>query len=162
MSRGSILAIDDEQNIRHLIESEFSMEGLAVTTAGSGEEGLKLFDTEEFDVVLLDLLMPKMDGFQVLERMKADSTLQHIPVIVTSAAARRYLIPGTTLRCLSANPEPCAMGHRLETGTYLRALIGCTSNSSGGTRIGIDNLLVSCRPLPFMASSRSRMPAGRP
>ena len=70
MSRGSILAIDDEQNIRHLIESEFSMEGLAVTTAGSGEEGLKLFDTEEFDVVLLDINLPKLNGVEVLKRLK--------------------------------------------------------------------------------------------
>jgi DNA-binding NtrC family response regulator len=73
MSRGSILAIDDEQNIRHLIESEFSMEGLAVTTAGSGEEGLKLFDTEEFDVVLLDINLPKLNGVEVLKRLKQKS-----------------------------------------------------------------------------------------
>ena len=73
MSRGSILAIDDEQNIRHLIESEFSMEGLAVTTAGSGEEGLKLFDSEEFDVVLLDINLPKLNGVEVLKRLKQKS-----------------------------------------------------------------------------------------
>ncbi|MGD8212069.1 MAG: sigma-54 dependent transcriptional regulator [Desulfobacterales bacterium] len=73
MSRGSILAIDDEQNIRHLIESEFSMEGLAVTTAGSGEEGLKLFDTEAFDVVLLDINLPKLNGVEVLKRLKQKS-----------------------------------------------------------------------------------------
>ena len=73
MSRGKILAIDDEQNIRHLIESEFSMEGLAVATAGSGEEGLKLFDTEEFDVVLLDINLPKLNGVEVLKRLKQKS-----------------------------------------------------------------------------------------
>ena len=73
MSRGSILAIDDEQNIRHLIESEFSLEGLAVTTAGSGEEGLKLFDTEKFDVVLLDINLPKLNGVEILKRLKQKS-----------------------------------------------------------------------------------------
>ena len=66
MSQGSILAIDDEQNIRHLIKSEFSIEGYAVATAGSGEKGLRLFDTHEFDVVLLDINLPKLNGIETL------------------------------------------------------------------------------------------------
>jgi DNA-binding NtrC family response regulator len=70
MIQGSILAIDDEQNIRHLIQSEFSLEGLAVTTAGNGEEGLKLFDTKSFDVVLIDINLPKLNGVEVLKRLK--------------------------------------------------------------------------------------------
>ena len=73
MSRGNILAIDDEQNIRHLIKSEFSIEGLSVTTAWSGEEGLKLFDTEKFDVVLLDINLPKLNGVEILKRLKRKS-----------------------------------------------------------------------------------------
>ena len=73
MSQGSILAIDDEQNIRHLIQSEFSMEGFSVTTAGSGEEGLRLFDTHEFDVVLLDINLPKLNGIEILKRLKQKS-----------------------------------------------------------------------------------------
>ena len=70
MIEGSVLAIDDEQNIRHLIQNEFELEGLAVTTAGSGEEGLKLFDSDRFDVVLLDINLPKLDGVEVLKRLK--------------------------------------------------------------------------------------------
>jgi len=70
MIQGRILAIDDEHNIRNLIQNEFSFEGLAVTTAGSGEEGLKLFDAESFDVVLLDINLPKLNGVEVLKRLK--------------------------------------------------------------------------------------------
>ena len=70
MMAGNILAIDDEQNIRHLIQSEFELEGLAVTTAGSGEEGLNLFDSGRFDVVLLDINLPKLNGVEVLKRLK--------------------------------------------------------------------------------------------
>jgi DNA-binding NtrC family response regulator len=70
MIAGNILAIDDEQNIRHLIQSEFELEGLAVTTAGSGEEGLKLFDSDRFDVVLLDINLPKLNGVEVLKQLK--------------------------------------------------------------------------------------------
>ena len=70
MNQCRILAIDDEQNIRHLIQNEFSLEGLNVTTAGSGEEGLKFFDTDSFDVVLLDINLPKLNGVEVLKRLK--------------------------------------------------------------------------------------------
>ena len=73
MSRGRILAIDDEQNIRHLIQSEFSIEGFSVTTAGSGEEGLKLFDSHRFDVVILDINLPKTNGLEILKRLKQKS-----------------------------------------------------------------------------------------
>jgi DNA-binding NtrC family response regulator len=70
MIQGNILAIDDEQNIRHLIQNEFSLEGFAVTTVGSGEEGLKLVDANRFDVVLLDINLPTLNGVEVLKRLK--------------------------------------------------------------------------------------------
>ncbi|MBI5584344.1 MAG: sigma-54-dependent Fis family transcriptional regulator [Deltaproteobacteria bacterium] len=70
MDQGKILAIDDEPNIRHLIQNEFSLEGFKVTTAGSGEEGLKLFEDQPFDVVLLDIRLPRMNGIEVLRRLK--------------------------------------------------------------------------------------------
>ena len=70
MSLGKILAIDDEQNIRTLIANELTLEGFGVTTAKSGEEGLRLCDKEKFDVVLLDIRLPKMNGIEVLRRLK--------------------------------------------------------------------------------------------
>ncbi len=70
MSFGTVLAIDDEQNIRRLIRNEFSLEGYEVTTAKSGEEGLALIQQNRFDVVLLDIKLPKMNGIEVLKRIK--------------------------------------------------------------------------------------------
>lgn len=70
MSFGTVLAIDDEQNIRRLIRNEFSLEGYEVTTAKSGEEGLALIQHNRFDVVLLDIKLPKMNGIEVLRRIK--------------------------------------------------------------------------------------------
>jgi DNA-binding NtrC family response regulator len=70
MSQGKILAIDDEPNIRHLIRSEFSLEGFEVITAENGEEGLKLFDEQKFDLVLLDIKLPQMNGIDVLRNLK--------------------------------------------------------------------------------------------
>ncbi len=80
MSHGRILAIDDEQNIRHLIQSEFSIEGFSVSTAGSGEEGLRLFDSHQFDAVILDINLPKTNGIEILKRLKQKSP--HVEVII--------------------------------------------------------------------------------
>jgi DNA-binding NtrC family response regulator len=70
MAYGKILAIDDERNIRHLIQSEFALEGIDVITARSGEEGLERFDQEKFDMVFLDIKLPKMDGIEILKKLK--------------------------------------------------------------------------------------------
>jgi DNA-binding NtrC family response regulator len=70
MSRGRILAIDDEQNIRRLIENELGLEGFEVTTAKTGEEGLEKMNELSFDVVLLDIKLPKMNGIEVLRKIR--------------------------------------------------------------------------------------------
>lgn len=74
MVSGKILAIDDEKNIRRLIRSEFALEGFDVTTAGSGEEGLERFDKDTFDMVILDLKLPRMDGIETLKKLKQKSS----------------------------------------------------------------------------------------
>ena len=73
MSQGKILAIDDEANIRHLIENEFQLEDFEVDTAPSGEEGLRLFEDQPYDVVLLDLKLPKISGLETLKQLKRKS-----------------------------------------------------------------------------------------
>ncbi|MCF8126924.1 MAG: response regulator, partial [Deltaproteobacteria bacterium] len=81
MSLGRILAIDDEKNIRLLISNEFSLEGFEVVTAASGEEGLALFQSRKFDVVLLDIKLPKLSGIEILRRMKQISRATEIIMI---------------------------------------------------------------------------------
>ncbi|MDJ0784222.1 MAG: sigma-54 dependent transcriptional regulator [Desulfosarcinaceae bacterium] len=81
MAIGKILAIDDEKHIRHLIESEFSIEGFAVTTAGSAETGLRRFEEDHFDVVFLDIKLPEMDGIEALKRLKQKSSATDIIMI---------------------------------------------------------------------------------
>ena len=81
MTLGKILAIDDEKNIRHLIQSEFALEGFDVTTAGSGEEGLERFDQEKFDIVFLDLKLPNMDGIETLKKLKQKSSTTEVIMI---------------------------------------------------------------------------------
>lgn len=74
MSLGYILAIDDEQNIRRLIRDEFTLEGYDVTTAKNAEEGLALIQRKPFDVILLDVKLPKLNGIEVLKRIKEFSS----------------------------------------------------------------------------------------
>lgn len=78
---GKILAIDDEKNIRHLIQSEFSLEGFDVTTASSGEEGLARFDQDKFDMVFLDIKLPEMDGIETLTKLKQKSSITEVIMI---------------------------------------------------------------------------------
>ncbi len=81
MSQGKILAIDDEQNIRHLIRNEFMLEGFEVTTAKSGEEGLGFVNSQDYDVVLLDLKLPKMSGIETLKLLKRKNPRSEVIMI---------------------------------------------------------------------------------
>jgi CheY-like chemotaxis protein len=65
-----ILVVDDDPSIRMLYKEELEDEGYEVIAASSGEEALRLFDEENPDLVTLDILMPDMDGIQVLRKMK--------------------------------------------------------------------------------------------
>ncbi|MCD5412197.1 response regulator [Thermodesulfovibrionales bacterium] len=78
-----ILVVDDEKNILKLYQAELEDEGYTVVTANSGEDGLSAFEKEDPDLVTLDILMPDMDGIQVLRQMKEKKP--NIPVIMLTA-----------------------------------------------------------------------------
>ncbi|MDP4098576.1 response regulator transcription factor [Paenibacillus sp. P96] len=78
----NILVIDDEWNMRNLLRIVLSKEGFEVTEAHNGTEGLTLFTNNKFDVVLLDIMMPDMDGWQVCEKIRQSSTT---PIIMLTA-----------------------------------------------------------------------------
>jgi sigma-B regulation protein RsbU (phosphoserine phosphatase) len=81
-----ILVVDDVEDNRHLLMRRLNREGYReIATAADGEEALALLDEKAFDLVLLDVMMPKCDGYQVLERLKADGRLHELPVIMISA-----------------------------------------------------------------------------
>ncbi len=82
---GTMLVVDDEMLNRTLLSVSLQSEGYAVETAENGQEALGLLRERSFDVILLDLLMPEMDGFEVLSQLKADPQLRRIPVIIISA-----------------------------------------------------------------------------
>ena len=81
MSRARILAVDDQRYFRELIEGLLDDAGYSVATVGSGEEALHLLEAEDFDVVLTDLVMPGMDGGELVGRIKERLPEQDIVMV---------------------------------------------------------------------------------
>ncbi len=82
----TILIIEDEADLRVFASRVFELEGYAVISAGDGEEGLTLFRENDIDLVLLDLRLPKRDGWSVLTEIKTDARLGNTPVVIFSAS----------------------------------------------------------------------------
>jgi DNA-binding response OmpR family regulator len=78
-----IMVVDDEKNILMLYKSELEDEGYEVVTANSGREALEVFDKEKPDLVTLDIMMPDIDGIQVLRQLKQKNP--NVPVIMLTA-----------------------------------------------------------------------------
>jgi DNA-binding response OmpR family regulator len=83
-----ILCIEDEQEMIDLIRLILSRRGFEIRGANGGKEGLEIIRKDHPDLVLLDLMMPEMDGWEVYQQMKADETTRNIPVIVVTAKAQ--------------------------------------------------------------------------
>ena len=79
-----ILIIEDDKFLRELIAQKLFKEGFEAAEAIDGEEGIKKIKSENPDLILLDLILPGIDGFEVLSRMREDSTLASISVIILS------------------------------------------------------------------------------
>jgi CheY-like chemotaxis protein len=83
-----ILVVDDDPVIQKLLSVNFEMEGYEVVTAGDGVAGLEAVGTHRPDLVLLDVMMPRMDGVEVARRLKGDEATRSIPIILLSAKAQ--------------------------------------------------------------------------
>lgn len=81
----TILVVDDEQDLLDLIEYNLKKEGFDVLKAENGKEGIEMAREHNPNLVLLDIMMPKMDGFEVVERLRDDEKLKHIPIIFLTA-----------------------------------------------------------------------------
>lgn len=101
-----LLVVDDEENIRELYKAELEDEGHVVTTAEDGEDALKLLGEQAFDLVTLDMRMPKMDGVELLGKIREKNL--NIPIVVCSAypgykqdfhvwAAEAYIVKSSNL-----------------------------------------------------------------
>jgi class 3 adenylate cyclase len=95
---GQILVVDDIEANRDLLSRRLLRDGHRVTTAADGREALLLLEGEPFDLVLLDLMMPGMNGYEALRRMKSDPKMRNIPVIMVSALNET----DSVVRCIEA------------------------------------------------------------
>ena len=91
-----VLVIDDDELARLEIARCVEQEGHVATLADHGGQALELLRSRHFDLLLLDLVMPEVDGFEVLRQMKEDAELRSIPVIVVTAVDE----PESSARCM--------------------------------------------------------------
>lgn len=77
-----ILLVEDDTFLANIYKTKFEMEGFTVAVAENGEEGLTMAKKKPPAIILLDILLPKMDGFTVLKKLKADAATKAIPVIL--------------------------------------------------------------------------------
>ena len=83
---GTLLVVDDDGVSRAVLTNMLEKQGHAVVAARSGAEALGLVGERAFDLILLDLLMPGMDGFEVVQKLKAHSAARDVPVVIISSA----------------------------------------------------------------------------
>jgi signal transduction histidine kinase/DNA-binding response OmpR family regulator/HAMP domain-containing protein len=105
--RGSVLVVDDEKSVRALVIETLAGTGYELREAADGEEALERIAARRPDAIVLDLMMPKLDGFGVLERLQADPETRRIPVVVLTArslmAAERSLLQRRAVSLLEKN-----------------------------------------------------------
>ena len=88
MDRKRILVVDDEIYIVHILEFSLTMEGYEVATASDGEEALRKIEEDRPDLVVLDIMMPRLDGYEVCRRLRQSEETATLPVILLSAKGR--------------------------------------------------------------------------
>ena len=85
MEKKKIIVVEDEPDLVDVVTYNLQREGYSVLTAQRGDEGLNLIRSERPDLVLLDLMLPGMDGLSICRQMKSDNSLRDIPIIIASA-----------------------------------------------------------------------------
>jgi CheY-like chemotaxis protein len=117
---GNILVVDDHETNRDMLRRMLAHEGHATVAAENGQQALDMIHAHPFDLVLLDVIMPGMDGYTVLRTLKADKTLRDIPVIMVSALDQiDSVVQCVELGAEDYLPKPCDL-------VLLRARIGAS------------------------------------
>jgi adenylate cyclase len=125
-AQSSVLVVDDDPVNRLMLSGSLERGGHQVTTAEDGSRALDLVRAKRFDVILLDVVMPGLDGYRVLEQLKADPDLRHIPVIMVTSVDDM----DSAVRCielgaddyLSKPIDPVLLGARINAGLNKKRL----------------------------------------
>ena len=89
MAKKRVLVVDDEQDLLRMIKIRLEAEGFEFMSAGDGEEMLKTVKIKKPDAILLDIMLPKMDGYSALREMRKEDEFKDIPVIILSAKEKK-------------------------------------------------------------------------
>jgi adenylate cyclase len=117
----ALLVVDDNEDNRYTLTRRLNREGYTnLTTANDGRQALELLKSKKFDLMLLDIMMPDMNGYEVLEQLKADAELRHLPVIMISAVEEVESV----VRCIELGAEDYLP--KPFDATLLRARVGAS------------------------------------
>ncbi|EFM09371.1 two component transcriptional regulator, winged helix family [Paenibacillus curdlanolyticus YK9] len=83
----TILIVDDDRQIAELVDIYLRNEGYSTAIAGDGEEALRMFEAQPFDLIVLDVMMPRMDGLELCRRLRRDKSAETVPILMVSAKA---------------------------------------------------------------------------
>ena len=120
-SEAALLVVDDNEDNRYTLTRRLKREGYEnLTTANDGKQALELLRSKKFDLMLLDIMMPEMNGYEVLEQLKADAELRHLPVIMISAVGEVESV----VKCIELGAEDYLP--KPFDATLLRARVGAS------------------------------------
>ena len=88
MAKGKILIVEDDRDIVEMVEYNLQEEGYVTISALNGEGGVNLAGSEQPDLIILDIMLPVIDGFEVCRTLKSDDKTSHIPIIILSAKSQ--------------------------------------------------------------------------
>jgi DNA-binding response OmpR family regulator len=125
MPKDSILVIDDDPDTIELLRIVFNVRGREITGAHTGNEGLRLAHEQPFDLILVDVMMPDIDGYEVCRRLRADPATAIIPIVILTAhsslldqtqgleaGADRFLIKPVSISILTSLADTLISAHR--------------------------------------------------
>ena len=125
MPKDSILVIDDDPDTIEFLRIVFNVRGREVTGAPTGSEGLRLAHERPFDLILVDVMMPDIDGYEVCRRLRADPATATIPIVILTArsslvdqtlgleaGADRFLIKPVGISILTGLADTLITAHR--------------------------------------------------
>lgn len=127
-----ILAVDDEKHIVRLVQVNLERQGYEVVTANDGKEALEKVESERPDLVVLDVMMPYMDGFEVLQNLRRNPATRDIPVIMLTAKAQDAdVFKGwqSGVDCYLTKPF-----NPMELISFVKRIFGSLDGTSGGEK----------------------------
>ncbi len=116
VARHRILVVDDDEHIQKSLSQYLEMEDFEVEVASSGQEALERAALQAFDLVLLDIMMPEMDGFEVVESLRAQEATSRVPIILLTARGQDTdVLKGYHLGVSSYLTKPFNLDELVET-----------------------------------------------